>query len=1206
MEQQGKQKVWSTQPISMDGQPQPEVEAQPARVWSTSQIQQRTEEEWLADPEVAQLGKVLSPRLSIVDANKGSSDYMKSAQEAMQDAVLSGKGLQIPSIEEFQEGMAEGNANATYSDLEYSQGLMEKLGSLNWNMTDLGLTAMGISDWEEEEQVALIRSLEIYDSMPTEWKHVARAGKNVAADPTSWVGIGAIVNALGKLPMKAGATSALNRLVNKTTAGITVTAGIEGAGWSAADNVFRQAVDNKGDFSQTDLVETGKAAGMGLTAGTGLGYFLARLTGKGSMTLKDDTSIKIEPEHLVNEADQVGTHTLDTPEGKATNDVIKEVEGELLTETGVVKREASDDFEDYVDIDDPDTYRFEDNPHQETWNHMYEGNRTFNTDRIETLDDAEAFLESFSSHWEAKRAPFADGNPDGVETLEHAREKINEEAQNLLDETGMDIFKILEQYKDDHAELQKIRYRAQGLRELNVSLGEQLLDMAIKADVGDLTDKEQAKFIETAGLFSQVMEMTKLASREFSRGLGNYRLIMRGDDQLMQGIQSGKMKGDVKDLAKTILGMTKAGKIKAESLRKMTPKQRGEILKTMKQHTESSRFKKMMDGIIRFRSSMMLSGPSTIEAAALSNFAKMWTEPLVEWVGSIGFGSAKKLERTRALAQYAGTRRFMGQAWANAREALRTGQHITDPFTTKMEDMKDQNIQEMSWVRRNLWERGVHAPHMALMFLDELVKSARSRALVYADTVVEMAEESVKRSDGTDLVVHEGDPHIFQGDEFEARLRKNLSSKFDLKTGRLRDKEILREVRESTFTNELEGTVGKVFNLVANAGGGAGRLIAVPFIRAPMNIVSEGLMYLPIPVAWTARQRNIMKTGSVVAQKKLKARKMLGAAAFGGVFMAAEEELITGSGPSDYKQNKLWRESGYEPYSIKVGDEWVRYSKLGPIGMFMGIVADINWISKMDTHGTNAGDALIEYGGAVQHALVANVLNKAYFSSLNQLMDGIQDPDKNVDFWQNWIASFTPNVLAQMNGDDNVREATSFMEKIQRRLPVISEKLGKQYDFYGQPITKPAHDIPIYGYMFKNRQIVKDPVADEVYRLSQKLDRAILNKAPYSLGVSQTDFRDLYDGNESESVYAKYNRYIGEARDGQGRDLHQALAEVVNSATYRNMSESDFTDITPPKAIYIQKVVNSFRERAKQKLHRESEAYRNELQGRHERKASIF
>ena len=67
-------------------------------------------------------------------------------------------------------------------------------------------------------------------------------------------------------------------------------------------------------------------------------------------------------------------------------------------------------------------------------------------------------------------------------------------------------------------------------------------------------------------------------------------------------------------------------------------------LKAMKKATDKLNDPTFLSELIRFRSAMMLSGPSTIEAAALSNMSKLWTEPFVEWWGHLGRGAESEFQ----------------------------------------------------------------------------------------------------------------------------------------------------------------------------------------------------------------------------------------------------------------------------------------------------------------------------------------------------------------------------------------------------------------------------------------------------------------------------------------------------------------------------------------------------------------------------------
>jgi len=1174
-----------------------EVAPPQSKGFTTKGLSAKTEDDWLTDDSFIADARTLADYMPIVNKRQGASEFLKTTQGK---PIVGDNHL---SLEELEAGMAQGMEEYVHQDGEFTQGAMEAIGQIQWNFTDLGLTAMGVSEWPEEAQMALIRSMKRYDDMPTDMRHVGRSVGGIASDPTTYLGFGVFAKAIGKLGLKVGATELLKKLSTKVVTKATAVASAEGAAYMAGDNAFRQAIDNKGDFSKIDGTEVAKQAAIGGAFGGGLGFFLSKAfgpklaKGKAEEPAEGVEVTPLEDQHLLDAPEELDTQVKSLedngsiPRTERTDD--GSIEGELLDDgsgTGVATKAQDSQTTEVLDPTlqpEGNARNVDENAMGEDWSHMYEGDPTFNVDRLETIDDVKGFIESSSAHWEKKRLHEADMNPDGIETLAHARAKADEEAQLLKEETGGDISEILEQYKGDHQELQKIRHRAQALRKLNVALGERVFELAEKHKQGGLRHEEAAELIEKAGLFANTMELTKLASREFSRGLGNYRLIMKGDPTLMEGLQTGKAMGDVGALADTILSMSNAGKGKLVNGKMV----KGQVdLKGLKKAMDPKNLQNTLDGVIRFRSAMMLSGPSTIEAAGLSNMAKLWTEPFVEWVAHLGRGSAKKKARVRAMAQYAGNRRFFFDSWKQAAKAWKNGQHITDPFVTKIEGQQDQSLANMSWVRRNVWERGVHGAHLALLFLDEGIKANRSRSLIYADTVVEAAEAGLPP----------------KGEKFEALLQQNLMAKID-GNGAVRDKEILREIRETTFTSDLEGGVGKLVNDLANLGGGWGRLIVVPFIRAPINIVSESLMYVPFSKVISAKQQNIMEKGSPMAKAKLKARKQLGVAAISTLYYAAEEDIITGSGPADYKQRELWKAQGYEPNSIRIGDQWVSYAKLGPMGLLMGLVADVNYLMKMDTSGTNIEDAATKYLSGAVYAVTNNVLNKAYFSSVSQLMDGLQNPDRLKSTTDSWFLSFTPNILNQMNQDENVREANTFLEKLQRRIPILTEKLGKQYDLYGREIIKPAHDIPFYGYMFKNREVVKDDVAEQIFKLSEGLDRAIVQKPMYSLGVTNTDFRDVYDYDESESVYAKFNRMIGEVKDPYtGDDLHKALERMMQSDDYKYAPHSTMGDITPPKVKMIQSIVNSYRGMAKEKLHNSSHAFRQELRSRENRIDAIF
>ena len=241
-----------------------------------------------------------------------------------------------------------------------------------------------------------------------------------------------------------------------------------------------------------------------------------------------DQAASLKIEAPTSKADEPEASKLDEPEASP-------LEGDLIDDgTGLpVKSDvAPEDNPVNGQVDSENNARdIPQNGVGEDWYHLRNGKKTLNTERLETLDNVKGFLESASAQIQAKRF----GPP---ETLEESRRLANEEGLRFKEETGGDIGAILGQYKDDADELQKIRFRAQKLRELNVDLGERIIELTDLSERG-LKNDEIAELIEKSALFANTMEMGGLISREFGRGLGNYRLIMSGDPMLAEGLATG-------------------------------------------------------------------------------------------------------------------------------------------------------------------------------------------------------------------------------------------------------------------------------------------------------------------------------------------------------------------------------------------------------------------------------------------------------------------------------------------------------------------------------------------------------------------------------------------------------------------------------------------------------------------------------------------
>src|SRR3546814_2093965 len=55
----------------------------------------------------------------------------------------------------------------------------------------------------------------------------------------------------------------------------------------------------------------------------------------------------------------------------------------------------------------------------------------------------------------------------------------------------------------------------------------------------------------------------------------------------------------------------------------------------------------------------------------------------------------------------------------------------------------------------------------------------------------------------------------------------------------------------------------------------------------------------------------------------------------------ALEGKVSGSGPSDPLEQAALRDTGWQPYSIRIGDQWYSYQRFEPISLLAGVAGAV-------------------------------------------------------------------------------------------------------------------------------------------------------------------------------------------------------------------------------------------------------------------------
>lgn len=250
----------------------------------------------------------------------------------------------------------------------------------------------------------------------------------------------------------------------------------------------------------------------------------------------------------------------------------------------------------------------------------------------------------------------------------------------------------------------------------------------------------------------------------------------------------------------------------------------------------------------------------------------------------------------------------------------------------------------------------------------------------------------------------------------------------------------------ATFTN-TEDNVARRFAKGVSDVPILGTLL-MPFKNTPPNIFLAGLERTPLAPLVGNWKADIAAGG---ARRDLALARM----ATGSTMIAVAMDMamignVTGSGPSDPQERENLVRQGWQPYSVKVGDKWVAYNRLEPVGTTFSLGADL-----VDAYrNATADEADLELAARSAMLAVANAtISKTYMSGMASFIEAVSDPQRYGQSWAAKIAgSMVPSGVAAIARaeDPSMRAASDMVDGVLRRSPWHNQDLPKVYDIWGR------------------------------------------------------------------------------------------------------------------------------------------------------------
>jgi hypothetical protein len=389
--------------------------------------------------------------------------------------------------------------------------------------------------------------------------------------------------------------------------------------------------------------------------------------------------------------------------------------------------------------------------------------------------------------------------------------------------------------------------------------------------------------------------------------------------------------------------------------------------------------------------------------------------------------------------------------------------------------------------------------------------------------------------------------------------------------GEATDEAALRSAERTTLTGQLSGNphqeiVGRAASLVqaVRSQFPESRYI-VPVFNVPANALGETMRRIP-GVNYLMGETRAELAGELgpVRQADAYGRTMLGAAFLLWAMHASRNGQLTGSGPTDLANRKGWSDQGYQPYSVRLGDKWVDYSRYDLPGATLGIAANLYDSTVYHSQQDPGYEARVV--GSIG-ALAQYFKDKAALQGISSMMNFGANPNTDETFLNRTLnstvtRSLVPNFVTQLGRnttDDTKRSATSVSEALMNSLPMASRELDPTRNVLGEPLHVPRDSLlenilPVTiapATTFKS-----DPVMSELDRLRQAT-----GDAP---GVTH---HSRFDGGFYDSTQVKlengrslYDAVIGArmtvVNPATGQNLRAALADTFKMDEYKNARDA--------------------------------------------------
>ena len=415
--------------------------------------------------------------------------------------------------------------------------------------------------------------------------------------------------------------------------------------------------------------------------------------------------------------------------------------------------------------------------------------------------------------------------------------------------------------------------------------------------------------------------------------------------------------------------------------------------------------------------------------------------------------------------------------------------------------------------------------------------------------------------------------------------------------------ESIAKAREATFTSEAKYKWQRRIYQLAEEYPGI-RIIA-PFITTPINgalFVVNRTPLAPIISLLSSAPATLRKMKNIPADQASRfeqvqsrwlreinstdpglradaiGRMTLGIGVFGAAYFAAQSGSISGRGPSDKKMRDAMEATGWQPYSIKIGDTWYAYNRVEPVATMVGLMADLALNAQYNPDSLDADDQSSVAMSGMLVAMANNLTNKTYLQGVERFMQALTDPSKHGQrFVSAAMTAYIPNLIGTVNAayvDPTLRDTDTdivgmMVDSMYNRVPGLSDNLLPKRDIFGRERKRKEMAGPDLLIPIMKSDIISDVAYNEMVALRVNFGAP----SRYRESVDLSEIR-LENG---RNAYDYYQELVGTLKLN-GKTIEQSINELVNSGQYQRAAATTDSDlIESPRALMLKGLLYRYR-----------------------------